>query len=879
MIFIDGASGDDEALRAEVMALLDSSGAEGLAMAASASVGSTIGPIVEPADSAVTPQDERTRIAPRADELTRIAPTQSSTWRPGQPMEGRRIGPYQLLHSLGRGGMGSVYAASRADQEYKKIVAIKLVTSGLDTEEMLRRFRNERQLLAGLDHPCIARLLDGGSTDDGLPYLVMEFVEGLPIDKYCEAHLLSVTDRLKLFQKVCSAVQFAHQNLVVHRDLKPANILVCTNGEPKLLDFGIAKLMTAEFSAEEIELNRGEKQPMTLRYASPEQVRGEPITTASDIYSLGVLLYELLAGVHPFKAALTSRSEIEQAIRAQEPAKPSDAVKGRTEVATATKLEKQRTAKLVQELCGDIDTIVLTALQKQPRGRYPSAESFSWDITRYLNGFPVYARRDDVGYRSRKFVRRHAATVIGAALVVVALIMSSIVSLRFAHTAQAERVKAQNRFDDVRKLATFVLFDFDDKIRAGTTAARKVLVTEAVDYLNRLGKDAGDDASLQRELIEGYLKVGDRQGNPNVPNLGDSTGAKESYSKALQVAETLRAKYPKDTKAQQDVARANTRLGDLSQYGGNPAEALKRYRQAQAILEAIGSTDRGAQRSLLIVSDRIGTEQLKLGDTSAALNSLQRSLQIAKELLAANPNEPRARQTVALAYQNLGDTMANAGAVTEGLEKLNTARSILEDLAASSPRSKARRDVATVYLVIGDTLAHAGKQADAVQRYREALKITETLANEDPKNTQYQRDLYTTLGRLAAALGSSKEARQATERELRVLRPMVDAPNASDYDLFQYCWLLVTTPFRDLQAPALARHYATQLVESSAGKNPDYLNLLALAYDATGDPQRAVATETKALALFPPDSASRSMTELKENLAKFRARAERRQAQ
>src|SRR5258707_618504 len=200
-------------------------------------------------------------------------------WRPGQSMVGRRIGPYQLLHSIGKGGMGSVYAASRADQEYKKIVAIKLVTSGMGTEDMLRRFRNERQVLAGLDHPYIARLLDGGSTDDGLPYLVMEFVEGLPIDRYCESHHLSLTDRLKLFQKVCAAVQYAHQNLVVHRDIKPGNILVGTNGDPKLLDFGIARLMTAEFSAEEIELSHGEAQPMTLRYASPEQVRGEPITT------------------------------------------------------------------------------------------------------------------------------------------------------------------------------------------------------------------------------------------------------------------------------------------------------------------------------------------------------------------------------------------------------------------------------------------------------------------------------------------------------------------------------------------------------------------------------------------------------------------------
>ncbi|MDQ2948723.1 MAG: protein kinase, partial [Acidobacteriota bacterium] len=619
--------------------------------------------------------------------------------------------------------------------------------------------------------------------------------------------------------------------------------------------------------------------PMTLRYASPEQVRGEPITTASDIYSLGVLLYELLAGVHPFKAALTSRSEIEKAIRTQEPAKPSDAVKGRADVATASKLEKQRTAKLVQELCGDIDTIVLTALQKQPRNRYPSAESFSWDITRYLNGFPVYARRDDMGYRARKFVRRHAASVIGAALVVMALIASTIVSRLFEQTAKAERIKAQNRFEDVRKLARFVLFDLDDKIRAGETAQRKALVAEAVDYLNRLAIDAGGDASLQLELLEGYLKVGDRQGNPNVANLGDTAGAKESYRKALKVAEALRARNPKDTQAQNNVARVNIKLGDLSEFSGNPAEALKNYRQALGILESLGSTDRSVQRSLLIASDGIGTEQGQLGDTSGALNSFQRSLQIAKELFAADPNYPRAHQRVALAYENLGGAMADMGAVTEGLERLNMARSIYEELVTASPRSKARRrDVVAVYQVIGDTLAQAGKQAEAVQSYREALKITDTLASEDPQNTQYQRDLYGTLRRLAIALGTSKEARQATERLLKVLRPMAGAPNAPDYDLDEYCWFLVLTPFRDLRAPALALHYARQLVQSSAEKNPDYLNLLAHAYDATDDPRQAVAAELKALALFPPESASHSKTELTANLAKFRARAERKQA-
>jgi serine/threonine protein kinase/tetratricopeptide (TPR) repeat protein len=846
VVFIDGACGDNEPLRQEVIALLDS-----------------------PATPATHAED---------DAPTRIAPhSESTAWRPGQPMEGRRIGPYQLLHSLGKGGMGSVYAASRADQEYKKVVAIKLVTSGLDSAEMLRRFRNERQVLAGLDHPHIARLLDGGSTDDGLPYLVMEFVEGLPIDRYCEAHHLSLIERLKLFQKVCSAVQYAHQNLVVHRDIKPGNILVGTNGEPKLLDFGIAKLMTAEFSVEEIELNRGESQPMTLRYASPEQVRGEPITTESDIYSLGVLLYELLAGEHPFQAALTSRAAIEKAILTQAPEKPSVLVQRRAEHESDAKL-KHSAKKLARRLTGDIDPILVMALAKQPRGRYPSAESFSLDITRYLNGFPVSPRRDEVRYRARKFIGRHAISVVAAALVAVALIVSSVVSYSAMQTARAARVKAQSRFDDVRKLAHFVLFDFDNKIRDGTTAARKLLVTEALDYLNRLAKDAAGDASLEREVMQGYLKVGDLQGQPNGENLGDSAGAKVSYSKALQAAEALSANNPKDTKAKEYVARVKMRLGDLSEYSDQD-EALKSYRQAQAVLESLVSTDPAVKNNLVVLFERIGTVQLQLGDTGAALNSFQRDVQIAEELFAANPSDPRGPSRVAAAYDKLGDTMAKAGAASAGLEKLNVARSIYEKLAASNPQSPARAKVATEDMVIGEVRANNGKMEEAAESYGNALKTFESLAAEDPKNTQYKRDLYDTRIRLANVLykvGKQQQARNLTEKALALLKPMVDAPG-DEIEIFYYCDFLLTTPFRDRQSPALALHYAQQLV-STVPKDPNRLDLLARAYDAVGDSPRAVEAEKDALAQLPPNSKSDSRTEFEKNLKQFSARAERKQS-
>jgi len=897
LAFVEGACAGDDALRVRALALLASVDAAtpgtrivkppsetpvvAVTPPAEVSIAAADTP-VETAPEPETPANEPTRIAPPPTpvESTKAVPA-STMWRPGQSMVGRRIGPYQLLHSIGKGGMGSVYAAARADQEYKKIVAIKLVTSGMGTEDMLRRFRNERQVLAGLDHPYIARLLDGGSTDDGLPYLVMEFVEGLPIDRYCESHHLSLTERLKLFQKVCSAVQYAHQNLVVHRDIKPSNILIGTNGEPKLLDFGIARLMTAEFSAEEIELSRGEAQPMTLRYASPEQVRDEPITTESDIYSMGVLLYELVAGEHPFQDALKGRREIEEAILNQTPEEPSTVVLRRAGTQSRDKKLHRESVKLARHLRGEIDPVLIMALAKQPRGRYPSAESFSMDITRYLNGFPVSPRRDEVGYRARKSIRRHRLSFIAAALVGIALVASSVVSYRSMRTASAERANAQSRFDEVRNLADFMLFKFDDAMLSGTTEARRVLVTEAIKYLDGLAKSAKGDGSLEHDLINGYLKVGDLQGNPNFPNLGGSAAAKDSYAKALQVAESLSANNPGDTRARQDIATANFKLGDVFALSGDITETLKRYRQAQQVFDSLAPNDSQAKLNLRRVTQRIGSIQVQQGDLSGALESYRRFLQIAQEIYQANPSDVSARRSVALAFEKVGDAMAQTGAVEEGLLKLGNARSLYEQIVVADPQMRSRMDVATVDNEIGDILATAGRNEDAIKSLRSALDITQKLVAEDPKNNAYKQLLNYVLLRLAKTLydvGKHDQARQATMHALQALRPMVDGPEPGAREILQYCLQLLNTPFKDLRAPGLARQYAKQLVETTHGKDPYALDLLAQADYATGNAAHAVETETKALALLPPNSVSDLKTELEKNLANFRARAERKQS-
>jgi serine/threonine protein kinase/tetratricopeptide (TPR) repeat protein/TolB-like protein len=349
-------------------------------------------------------------------------------------MVGRRIGAYKIIQRIGRGGMATVYLASRADEQYEKQVAIKVLLPELGSEELLRRFRNERQTLAKLDHPNIVKLLDGGSTEEGLPYLVMDYVQGVPVDKYCDNHKLSTEERLRLFCQICDAVQCAHENLIVHRDLKPSNILITADGSPKLLDFGISKVLQPRDGSS---ITQTLTRRMTPAYASPEQVKGEAVAPATDIYSLGVVLYELLTGHRPYKLKHQTPAEVERAICEQEPEKPSTAVNrvetenlpdGTTVSRTPESVSASREGqaeKLRRRLSGDLDNIVLMALQKEPQRRYLSVEELSDDIQRHLRHEPVKARRSTLAYRSSKFVQRHKTEVIAVGMTIIVLLAAA----------------------------------------------------------------------------------------------------------------------------------------------------------------------------------------------------------------------------------------------------------------------------------------------------------------------------------------------------------------------------------------------------------------------------------------------------------------------
>jgi len=377
-----------------------------------------------------------------------------------------------VLRELRRGGMGTVYLAKRTDEVYDKDVAIKLVTSGMDIDFLLARFKRT----SSLEHPNIARLLDGGTAQTGEPYFVMEYIPGVPITQFCIDKNLSTTDRLRLFLPVCGAVTYAHSRFVVHRDLKPGNILVEENGTPRLLDFGICKLLMSN-PLEPAETMTQGMGMMTPDYASPEQVRGEPITVASDTYSLGAVLYELLTGTRPHRIGKYTPLELERAICATATVRPS-AVK--------------------PELRGDVDNILMRAMAKDPARRYGTVEQFAEDIRRFLDNRPVVAASDSIWYRTRKFVDRHQRLVVATSLVV-AVLSAGLVY------AERQRRLAESRLQEVRQLANRFVFDVHDAVRdlPGSTNARKLIVITGLEYLERLSADAQSDPTLARDLAAG----------------------------------------------------------------------------------------------------------------------------------------------------------------------------------------------------------------------------------------------------------------------------------------------------------------------------------------------------------------------------------------
>ncbi|MGA3044972.1 MAG: serine/threonine-protein kinase, partial [Bryobacteraceae bacterium] len=465
---------------------------------------------------------------------------------------GQRLGPYRILSVAGRGGMGLVYLAERADGQFEQRVAIKAVQAGLGGP-FAGRLQQECRILASLEHPNIARLVDAGATDDGLPYFVMEYVAGQPIDRFCEERKLTPRERVQLMLPVCEAVQFAHQQLVVHRDLKPDNILVTGEGIPKLLDFGIAKVLTDVPTAAPETVTR----ILTPEYGSPEQARGESVTTATDIYALGGVLYKLLTGAPPHR------------------------IEGQSPVDTLRAIcdeDVQRPSGLRPELAGDLDHILQMALRKEAQRRYSSADQLADDLRRWLADEPVLASPDAIGYRSGKFVRRHWLGLAATAIVLLALATGAGVA-----TWQARR--AERRFADVRHLSHVFLFDFEESIHRvpGATKSRQLLVKTALEYLSSLSKEASGDPALTRELATAYEKVGDIQGEPGAGNVGNTEGAVRSYQQAVSLRQSLHDAESADPAIRIAVAAGLAKLSNVQARTPELEAAVSNCRRALSL--------------------------------------------------------------------------------------------------------------------------------------------------------------------------------------------------------------------------------------------------------------------------------------------------------
>jgi eukaryotic-like serine/threonine-protein kinase len=758
----------------------------------------------------------------RADEHGSVKlPTGALVEELAQPMTppldvavGRRFGPYRVVAEIGRGGMGVVYLAERADEQYDKRVAIKLIKQGVDTEAVLRLFKHERQILAALDHPNITRLMDAGTAEDGRPYFIMEYVEGTPIREYCEAHALGIRQRVELFRRVCASVAYAHRHLIVHRDIKPTNILVAANGEPKLLDFGIAKLMETDTPGETIAAGR----LMTPEYASPEQAAGGAVTTLSDVYSLGIVLYELLAGRPPDRSV----SEL---------LKPS--------MVTA----RHRTLR------GDLDTIVLKALRTDPARRYQSVEQLSDDLARHLDGLPIVARADAAFYRFGKFVRRNAVACSAAAVVLLTLvggIMATTAQAQRARAqeaaARAEKARAERRFNEVRQLAHSVLFDYHDAIKdlSGATVVRERLVKDALAYLDGLAAEASGDSALQRELAAAYERVGDVRGRPRFASLGDSLGALESYSKALQLRESLTAANPRDVQARRDVAISHVRTGDVLYELNQIPSALEHLGKALDLylgLTAEQPDNAEIRDELAATYNDIGLAMEDRGDLTGALENQRRALQVRETLFAGDPDNQALRRNLSTTYVNLGRALVLNGAIEEALRTNEKGLLIRADLFVANPtNAEYRRLLAIGYQNDGDYRAIAHDFPGALQSFRKKLALDERAFGEDPANAQSRDDITYSYRRIGFLLGKLNVYSDALSYHRRALalseRLSAEAPQIPRH---RYEVLIDRANIAAMQA---------MLGNRSAARN-ECLKTLAFLNDTPADPTNTLLSSDR----------------------------------
>ncbi len=672
-----------------------------------------------------------------------------------------RIGPYRIVREIGRGGMGAVYLAERADGQFEQTVAIKVIQRGLDSGAVLRRFFAERQILARLQHPNIMRLLDGGMYENR-PYFVMEYLEGEPITRYCVRKEMPLAARIRLFLAVCDGVEHAHRNLILHRDLKAGNILVDTSGTPKLLDFGIAKLLADDLPVEQT----AAMGPLTPQAASPEQVRGEPLTTASDVYALGILLCELLAGQPPYRVRSTSPGELVRVVCEQPVPRPS------TLAAPA----------IVRHLRGDLDNIILKALEKDPANRYQGAAELADDLRRYLDGRPVNARTAGAAYRARKFILRHSRALAMAAIVLVAIGIA-------AGDAILQGRRAARRFAELRQLAGSFLFEFHDAIAPlpGSTPARELVVKRGLQYLDSLSREASNDLDLKHELAESYMRIGEAQGLYFESNLGKTADAAASFRKALALFEEL-ARKRAGQPAEADLARARNRLAS-AQAIGNPPRAMALLDQIVSRLEAIARTQPLIpQAQLQLAMAYFGQSEIlsHREPIGPALQARLRSIDLLRDLVTRNPADADAVRWLALSRKRAAFLyLTRLRDPQKAMEYLRAATESDEKQLESNPGSAvAKLDLAMDRAYLSAIVRRRGDLPGAHGFLEQAIAARAEVLSADPRNYRVRNFLMNDYGKLASMLLEEKRPAEAREafRKAQKLADELEASGPVDAD-------------------------------------------------------------------------------------------------
>jgi eukaryotic-like serine/threonine-protein kinase len=763
----------------------------------------------DPSRPPVSPGTEDLTLSPTSPDHALAAPEEQT---PPDRLLGERIGPYRIVQKIGHGGMGAVYYAIRDDQEFQSEVAVKVVRRGMDSQLVFERFRTERQILATLEHPNIARLLDGGATDKGEPYFVMEYVRGASLTHYCDRHQLSISERLRLFRKVCDAVSYAHRKLIIHRDLKPDNILVTEDGTPKLLDFGIAKIL--EFADPE----SGAATMTAVRlgtpaYASPEQIRGLHVGVATDIYSLGIVLYELLTGRRPYRLDSVNWEESARVICERDATRPSSVISSRSEKLETEQITRSRSTTvqaLRKRLTGDLDNILAVALRKEPERRYRSVDEFSEELQRHLDDRPVLARGDSLTYRARKFIGRHTLAVAFTSVFTLLLGAAGAFAVWQAHRLSV-------RVDEDRKLASSFLADIHDEIARlpGSTPVRQALLAKSVEYLNGLSREKGSDREVRRSLALAYERFAELLAGVNGSGLGKSREALKTYETAKGMREALAAESPQDLQAQGELAAnyltgsfITGRIGSVEQrlvydrkalalsekllgkspgnpdwqslYGkacasaaysynmaGRYGEAMDYFRRAVPVREQLAAKrpGRGTKRELANIYYRLGVLEAQSEHPRPALDDLGKALEIQEALHAENQDDEQIRSDLAGTHHFLGVSLTALGDTHRALEHFQTAISLHEAAAAADPHdARTRSLLAGNYAEQGTALLRENRKRDALRSIQRAITLQQQLLQTDVQSIpgrMSQADYHSRLGDLCESLADRRCAAES----------------------------------------------------------------------------------------------------------------------